>query len=462
MGVEPLLAIAEIAVRELALFAAAGFLVGALGDLVIDGLWIGLQLKRLFGKARDETHIADLPRPARPGCHAVFVPAWQETGVIGTMLETTGWRFAGQDYRLFVGCYANDPGTIAEVQAVAARQPNIRVVINSQAGPTTKADCLNTLYHVLVAEERRMATRFKSVILHDAEDLVHAREIPLFDTMIEHHALVQIPVVPLPDIRSRWIAGHYCDEFAEAHGKDLVVRDALRAGVPSAGVGCAIRRDILQKIADERGGAPFQPDSLTEDYELGLSIAERGASGRFVRVREEPDGEPIAIRSHFPATLGAAVRQKTRWVQGIALYGWERLGWHRGAADFGMRLRDRSSILAALILSAAYLAMVLAFALLLVSLTTSYTLPVPPRGLILLLQVNAALLSWRLVVRAFFTGKTYGWMEGLLAIPRAVIGNIIAMMAARRAVTGYLFAPRDRRPQWDKTDHVFPAIAEIR
>jgi adsorption protein B len=64
------------------------------------------------------------------------------------------------------------------------------------------------------------------------------------------------------------------------------------------------------------------------------------------------------------------------------------------------------------------------------------------------------------MVRGFFTGKTYGWMEGLLAIPRAVIGNIIAMMAARRAMTGYLFAPRDRPPQWDKTDHIFPEIAE--
>jgi adsorption protein B len=455
-GAESLLTIAEVVTAELALFAAAGFLAGAIGDLVIDGLWIGLKLRHLIGHGRREAALEALPPPARSGRHAIFVPAWQEAGVIGAMLETAVWRFAGQDCRIFVGCYANDPETIEEVHAVAARAANIRIVINTDPGPTTKADCLNTLWQMLIVEERRTATRFKSVILHDAEDLVHPAEIALFDTLIERHDLVQIPVIPLPDRHSLWIAGHYCDEFAEAHGKDLIVRDAIGAGVPSAGVGCAISRETLGRIADERGGVPFRPDSLTEDYELGLSIAERGGSGHFVRIRERETGELIAVRSHFPAKLGAAVRQKTRWVQGIALYGWERLGWHHGIADFGMRLRDRSSILAAMVLAAAYLGMVLAFLLLVLSLTTPYSLPPVPPGLALLLKINAVLLFWRLTMRAFFTAKSYGWAQGLLAVPRAVVANIIAMIAARRAVTSYAFAPQGSTPAWDKTSHVFP------
>lgn len=34
----------------------------------------------------------------------------------------------------------------------------------------------------------------------------------------------------------------------------------------------------------------------------------------------------VSSRGHFPSTLDAAVRQKVRWIGGIALAGWERLG----------------------------------------------------------------------------------------------------------------------------------------
>ena len=41
---------------------------------------------------------------------------------------------------------------------------------------------------------------------------------------------------------------------AEAHGKELVVREAIGAGLPSAGVGCAIARDALAALAEQDGG----------------------------------------------------------------------------------------------------------------------------------------------------------------------------------------------------------------
>lgn len=238
-----------------------------------------------------------------------------------------------------------------------------------------------------------------------------------------------------------------------------MVRDSLAAGVPSAGVGCAIARQALGRLANERGGSPFDADSLTEDYELGLSLAERGRNGTFIRCHDCETGELIAVHAHFPATLSEAVRQKTRWIAGIALYGWERLGWHAGAADFWMRVRDRSAILAAMVLLAAYLAAILGFGLLVVTSTTTYAFPPMPPVLSYVLTVNLGLLLWRLTIRAGFTAVGYGWREGLRAIPRAIISNIIAMMAARRALTGYIFAQRDRPPTWDKTHHIFPDAA---
>src|SRR3546814_5780456 len=80
--------------------------------------------------------------------------------------------------------------------------------------------------------------------------------------------MVQLPVLPLADPQSRWIGGHYLDEFAESHGKDLVVREALGASVPSAGVGCAINRNMMDRIVAMNGGRPFDEASITEDYEL--------------------------------------------------------------------------------------------------------------------------------------------------------------------------------------------------
>ncbi len=69
-------------------------------------------------------------------------------------------------------------------------------------------------------------------------------------------------------------------------------------------------------------------------------------------------------------------------------------------------------------------------------------------------MINAGLLAWRILMRAWFTASAYGWVEGLLSVPRLVVGNVIAMLAAARAVSLHLGGGATR---WDKTRHVFPA-----
>ena len=49
------------------------------------------------------------------------------------------------------------------------------------------------------------------------------------------------------------------------------------------------------------------------------------------------------------------MRQKTRWVHGIAFQGWDRLGWQFRPVELWMALRDRRGPLTALVLGAAYL-----------------------------------------------------------------------------------------------------------
>jgi adsorption protein B len=56
-------------------------------------------------------------------------------------------------------------------------------------------------------------------------------------------------------------------------------------------------------------------------------------------------------------------------------------------------------------------------------------------------------------MRAVFTASAYGFLEGLRSIPRLVVGNVIAMLAAARAVSLHLGGGARR---WDKTHHIFP------
>jgi adsorption protein B len=444
----------EIAMRETALFAAVGFLLLGLSDLAVDFIWIGRALRRRLKRRRWPAACAmSLTPPAAPGRIAVFVPAWDEAAVIGEMLDHAGRAWAG-DHVVYVGCYPNDPATVAAVRAVA--DPRVRLVVGPAPGPTSKADCLNRLWERLRADEAAEGRRFKAVVLHDAEDVVHSAELAIFDTLIERFDLVQLPVVPLIDPGSRWIGAHYADEFAESHGKELVVREALGAALPSAGVGCAIARGALDRLATAHG-QPFDPASLTEDYELGLKLRALGGRAAFVRLPAGPGRAAVATRGYLPHTLSAAVAQKARWMTGIALAGWDRLGWRGGLAERWMRLRDRQSVLAAIVLFAAYVALVLWSLLYAAELSGGWRMTPLSPALSLLLTVNLGLLVWRLAMRFGFVARAYGWREGLRALPRVVIGNAIAMLAARRAVTRYLSARRDGAAVWDKTAHAFPS-----
>jgi adsorption protein B len=440
---------------ELALFAAAGFLLFAVDDLAVDLIyflrsgWRALVVYSRFPRMS----AGGLPTPMRPGWMAVLIPAWDEGSVIAPMLRSTLDRFDHEEYLLFVGHYRNDVATLAAIESV--KDPRIIAVEIEVDGPTTKADCLNRLYAALVAYENMVNRTAKAIVLHDAEDLVHPLELKLFDRLVEYAGLVQLPVVPLIDPDSRWVGGHYADEFAEAHMKELVVREAVGAAIPLAGVGCAIERVALSRLAARHDGRPFAGASMTEDYEMGLRLGAIGVKTMFVRIPAEPGSRAVvASRGHFPATVSAAVRQKARWIGGIAFAGWDQLGWRGGLGERWMRMRDRRGPLAALLLVAGYGAAMLWAE---VALAAALGAPIAVRvsaPLGMLMWVNGWLLGWRMLMRASFTAAAYGWREGLRSIPRMVVANVIAVLAARRAL---LLHSAGGAKQWDKTHHIFPA-----
>jgi bacteriophage N4 adsorption protein B len=453
--------IMDIARRELLFFSAIWLLVGGLDDLCVDLIWIGRKSYRKHAYYRDRPPLLahQLAPSANSGLLAIFIPAWGEAAVIGAMLDhcTRSWRSSSCAYRIYVGCYPNDNGSVAAVMRSAAGNPAIRAILVDHPGPTTKADCLNRLWLALLADEIAGGFKAKAIILHDAEDAVHRDELLLFDRLLHKGGAVQLPVIPVRTTGSRWVSGHYCDEFAEAHGKTMVVREAIGAALPLAGVACAIDRQILGRIALREGGRPFDDNSLTEDYELGLRIGAVGGRAIMARIVDR-HGELVGTRACFPDNLSSSVRQKTRWLTGIALAGWDRIGWRGNWAQKWMLIHDRRSIFAAIVLLAAYMSILLSACLELGDAAGYHQPRALPDYLVVLLLCNAIFLLWRLAVRAAFVGSLYGPFEALLSIPRSLIANIIAIMAARRACISYLRHCFGAPLIWDKTiHHVVPS-----
>lgn len=457
---------------ELLLFSAFWFILGALDDFGVDLCWFWL---RLTGRGRDGTISAEEAAAPLAGRAAVLIAAWREAAVIGHTIEhaLTVWR--QDDFILYLGCYCNDPATIAAVIAAAGGDPRVRLVISETPGPTTKADCLNRVYAALCADEQRYRRRFRSLIIHDSEDMVHAAELAVIDAALGEADFVQLPVCPEPHPASPWVAGHYVDEFAEAHGKAMVVRDALGAAIPAAGVGCGFSREMIARIARRRaresgGGSgsagageagPFAAECLTEDYELGLLVRREGGRSRFVRVRGE-DGALVATRAYFPASLSASVRQKSRWIHGIAFQGWDRLGWASGPADLWMALRDRRGPLTAIVLACGYVLVVVEGVLGLAALGGVGVENSVSGVLEAMLRMCFISFLWRCAFRVVFTTRDHGLVEGVGAIMRIPVANFIAILAGRRALASYVETLLGSAVRWDKTEHEgHPAMGEM-
>ena len=156
--------------RELLLFAGVFCLIGAVDEFAVDIIWLWLRLTGRTGTVKIPT--ANLRFRQLSGRAAVFIPAWQESAVIGHTVRHALSAWAHADLRLYVGCYRNDPATIAAAASAAANDPRLRIVVHDRDGPTDKADCLNRLYRAMAEDERRSGQLAHMVLLHDAEDMV--------------------------------------------------------------------------------------------------------------------------------------------------------------------------------------------------------------------------------------------------------------------------------------------------
>jgi adsorption protein B len=418
-------------------------LVSGLDDLFILFVWSLPWRKRHLPTSAE---LARIPERRM----AIFVPLWHEDRVIGQMLQRTLSTVSYERYDIFAGVYPNDEATVNAVREVAARWPRLHVALVPHDGPTSKGDCLNAIYDDMTAWEAARNVRFEVILTHDAEDLVYADSLRLINWFSRDHEMVQIPVLPLQTPFREFTHGVYCDEFAEFQLKDLVVRCLLGGFLPANGVGTGFERDALEALAATRGGTVFDPSCLTEDYETGYRLHQFGYRQLFLPI--ETDGTGFAAtREYFPRDWKAAVRQRSRWITGIALQGWQHHGWRGPAWRRYWFWRDRKGIVGNFLSPLSNL-------LFLAGLWFWRELAKAPPAVAGLCFITVLVAVAHVLIRGRATAMFYGWKFALGVPLRMFWGNLVNLAATCMALRGYLASIAGlRKLTWAKTEHVYAA-----
>lgn len=440
---------------------AVWILLSGIDDLYLDlvAAWGWLFRRRLAPPPEEE-----LARKSQRRI-ALMIPAWNEHRVIGQMLDHNLGAIRYSNYDVFVGAYPNDDFTVAAVREAEARLPRVHLALCPHDGPTSKADCLNWVYQRMLLHEERSGIHYDIVVVHDSEDLIHPEEFRWINYYSDSYGMVQIPVLPLPTSPWRLTHGVYCDEFAEYQTKDVPARQKLKSFVPSNGVGTGYARWALDRLAESASNRIFQPDSLTEDYENGLRLHQLGCPQIFVPLTRV-EGAPVATREYFPQRFGAALRQRTRWVTGIALQSWERHGWRGGWRQLYWFWRDRKGLAGNLVTVWANFVLLYGTATWFWSRYTGGTWGMAE----LSSQAAPRILFWatvflaveRVAVRMACVARWYGWFFALFTPLRTFWANALNALATASALGRYM-AARLRRQSliWLKTDHMYPNRAAL-
>ncbi len=326
------------------------------------------------------------------------------------------------------------------------------------------------IYEEIRRYEQEAGKRYDVFLQHDAEDLIHADSLRCIASAIKRFDMVQIPVFPLPLGPTALTHGTYGDFFAEFHLKELRQRAAFGGFVPSAGVGTAYRGDALDALWEHNGGRLFDDESLTEDYAIGLQLHALGRCQTFLHTTprgwaDTPRKLPVATRAYFPKQVRQAIRQRSRWVTGIALQSWQKFGWRAGPRQLYWLWRDRkglvghpASLLANLVFAYGVLRWLWAQ-----NADTTWYLGGLLEGkpvLLSLLLANTGMIVWRQLVRGVFVGKVYGWKQALTVPIRAPWANAIDCCATLSALWTFgLARVRKTKPSWVKTAHAYPSRA---
>ncbi len=385
---------------------------------------------------------------------AILIANWKEHEVIERMIAGNIQNIKYDNYVFFIGVYPNDQLTWDAGRKLENRFSNVHVIVNTHDGPTTKGQMLNEMTRKIITLSEH--SPFDLFLMHDSEDLIHPFAFKLINYFSNSYSFLQIPVFSLAQKWNDWTGGIYCDEFSEAHCKDMLVRNHLGGGVPSAGVGTAFSIDLVKTLLEKQNGQLLRQDCLTEDYVLGLTAHYLKFKSTFLNYYLVINKKKsfIATREYFPDNFQASIRQKTRWTTGIAFQGKDILKWQGTLMQKYFLWRDRRGFPnAILILSSTLL---IPF-FLIEFINPVFSILTQSQVFIYLTAINLVSMIWRLAQRAHYVNFIYGW-KFTLGIPvRWLLGNLINTVAAIKSFQNYRgFQNTGNEIKWVKTAHKLP------
>jgi len=464
--------------RYVFIVLVVAFTLGGLMDFVSDFYyWVRQFYRSVFKKKLIKPLTLNQLLSVEEKKIALIIPAWQEAGVIRNMLLNTINTVDYKNYFIFVGVYPNDPDTQAEVDQVREVYPQVIKVVNSRPGPTTKADCLNEIYRGLRYFEKETGMKFEIIVLSDSEDVHHPLSFKLFNYLMPRFEMIQIPIIPLEMPWNNFVGGVYMDEFAEMHLKELLVREKIAKVLPSAGTSTAFWRESLSRLEEKSAGKIFNPKSLTEDYEIGIKLGKMGIrqiiliqyvervankKGFFSRkLKLKRVKELVATRALFPRKFRQAMRQRARWIYGIAWQGLRNIGWDRNLKVSYSLLRDRLAFFTNFLYMFGYLLLLYVLTVIVIRLIQpAFNVPPlvrPDEIWWKLALVVMFFFFWRILMRFIFVNKLYGFIQAALTPIRIIVGNVLNFASSALAGFWLLRTLIMRREQsWVKTRHEFP------
>ncbi|MBU6372232.1 MAG: glycosyltransferase [Alphaproteobacteria bacterium] len=375
-----------------------------------------------FGSNSGETPLA-APRDedALP-VYTVLCPLYREPDVAAELLAALA-RLDYPNDRLDVKLVTEADDTLTHAALRAAGLPNwAELVVTPAEGPRTKPKALN--YALARA-------RGEYVCVFDAEDAPDPAQLraalAAFDAGGARLGCVQAPLT-IANGDDAWIAQQFAAEYAIQFGQALPFY--ARAQAPFA-IGGTSNHFRMAALAD--CGA-WDPYNVTEDADLGFRLARGGWRMTMIA--------PPTIES-APTTLGAWIRQRTRWIKGH-LQTWlvlmrDPVGVCRGMGFRGfaaMQAQLGGGLLASFA-HGPFAAMLLAQALL-------------PEG-----EIDA--LAWALAAAGYLSAAFGGFVSAVASRSPAHLYAVLTMplywplasLAALNAVIELIVDPH----YWAKTDH---------
>lgn len=227
--------------------------------------------------------------------YTVLVPLHHEEHIVAQLhaaLERLDWPADRRDVKLIVE--ADDVATRAAV-AQTFDGPPYEIVVVPAGLPRTKPKAL--AYAMTFA-------RGDYVTIYDAEDLPHPGQLreafAAFGNAGADVACLQAPII-VEDPAVSLMTRLFSIEYAALFDGLLPALAALRLPLPLGGTSNHFRRGALERV----GG--WNPFNVTEDADLGIRLARFGYRSATLTL---PTWEEA------PATLGAWLRQRTRWFKG--------------------------------------------------------------------------------------------------------------------------------------------------